>query len=258
MLVPMLALLPTVRGYALCGSREQAAALMTGNLSDLYPDDYRVFLPRQPPPSGVHDQARRGGPIWPLLRATEHGRRLAGEFLQRHAAARRAIVITLRDSDFAPGRNSRLADWLAFADGLDRSLYAPVLVCDTDTAMRRSPEASSGHVVCEAATWNLEMRMGLYEAAWLNMAVMHGPMELCWYNEHARYLLFMPVGPDSGMNVEMLAESGVRLGADLAFAQPFQRLVWETDELSVIRREFAAMRPVIEDMERIASPPVGR
>jgi hypothetical protein len=258
MLVPMLAFLPTIRGYVLCGNREQAAALMTGNAAALHPSDYRVFLPRQPSPSLVHDQARLGTPIWPMLQATEHGRRLADDFLRRHAGDRRAIVITLRDSDFAPERNSHLADWIAFADTLDRDRYAAVFVCDTDTAMRRSPAELSRHVMCEAATWNLEIRMGLYEAAWLNMAVMHGPMELCWYNERARYVLFMPAGVERGASGEMLAESGVRIGSDLAFAGPFQRLVWASDQLKTIQQEFAAMRVLIEDTDHTGSAPDDR
>jgi hypothetical protein len=244
-LIPMLAFLPSVRSFAVCGTREHASALASG-AGNIYPDDYRVFLPRQPGQSDIHDRARCGTPIWPLLQATDHGRRLASEFLQRHAKGRRAIVISLRDSDYAPERNSRIAEWIAFADGLDQNAFAPIFVYDTDTAVLRSPPDLSNHLVCEAATWNIEFRMGLYQIAWLNMAVMHGPMELCWYNERARYLLFIPVGSDHATSQATLVESGHRPGKDLAFAKPFQRIVWEAETLPVMQSEFARMLPILE------------
>lgn len=239
-LIPMLAFMPSVRGHALCADRRQATALIAGDPKRLYPSDYRVFLPRQPAPADLREHARRGTTIWPLFRATEHGRRLADEFLAREVGGRRAVVITLRSSDVAPARNSNVASWLAFADGLDRSLYAPIFLYDSDTILR-TPTLPPHHLVCEAASWNLELRMGLYERAWLNMALMHGPMELCWYSEGARYLIFMPVGADTVTSPDALREAGHDIGCDLEFATPCQHLVWRTDELAAIRSSFAEM-----------------
>lgn len=248
-LLPMLAQLPSVRSYAACGSRAEAQALIADDPALVYPSDYRVFLPRQPPPADIHDSARRGVSIWPMFQATRQGRRLADAFLENRTKGRRAVVITLRNSEASPERNSRNADWLAFADSLDPSLFAPVFVEDTDRAVHRLPEEFSGHIVCEAATWNLELRMGLYEAAWLNTAIMHGPLELCWYNEQARYLVFVPIGTTQVTSPEFLIESGLEVGKDLAFAKPYQRLVWGPDEASAISREFAAMLPLLTALD---------
>src|SRR6185437_4681621 len=104
-LVPMLAFLPSLRGYTLCSTREEAAALLADDGMGLYPPDYRVFLPRQPNPADIRDHARAGIPIWPMFRATDHGRRLAAEFLRSQAGDRFPIVITLRDSRHIPERN---------------------------------------------------------------------------------------------------------------------------------------------------------
>ena len=248
-LFPMLAFLPSVRGYVVCGTRAEARALIANDPARIYPSDYRVFLPRQPPPADIHDQARRGVPVWPMFRATQHGRRLADTFLENRAKGRRTVVITLRNSQASPERNSRNADWLAFADSLDPRKFAPVFVEDTDRAAYGLPEEFSGHIVCEAAAWNLELRMGLYEAAWLNAAIMHGPLELCWYNEQARYLLFVPLGTTRVTSPDFLIESGLVVGADLAFAKPYQRLVWGPDEASTISREFATMLPLLSVLE---------
>jgi hypothetical protein len=250
MLLPMLGFLSTVRGVAVCASREQARGLIASDPRRLYPSDYRLFLPRNPDKWVIHAHARHGVPIWPMFRATDHGRRLVGEFLEREAKGRRPIVMTLRNYPYTPQRNSRNADWLAFADGLDLSRYAPIFVHDADTVMQPPPADFSRHIVFDAASVNLEIRMALYEAAWLNLALMAGPTELCWYNERARYLLFIAVGSAAVQTEAALIRNGHQIGRDLDFAKPYQRIVWQLDELATIRREFLAMEALLK-----AQPP---
>ena len=239
-LVPMLAFLPSVKSYTVC-SREQAEAIIAADKTKIYPSDYRVYLPRQPAKKVIFEHARAGRSIWPMLRATDAGKRLVGDFLAREAKGRRAVVITLRNYAYSPERNSSNAVWITFANSLDPTAYVPIFVHDTETSMREPPADFGRHVVCHAASWSLEIRMALYEAAWLNMALMHGPMELCWYNERARYVLFMAVGT-AAINTEVsLIENGHRLAVDLEFAKPYQRIVWERDDLPALVHAFAVM-----------------
>ena len=246
-LLPMLAFLPSVRSYAYCATPAQARALATSDAGRLFPDDYRVFLPRHPSKRDLLEHARAGGEVWPLLRATPRGMRLAAQYLQRVAQGRRPVAITLRLNDFAPERNSRVEDWLQFADGLDRARYVPIFVPDTESLARDGTAALGRHIVCEAACWSLEFRMGLYESAWLNMGTMNGPLELCWYNETARYLAFLELAEGNVPMRRLIEESGLKLHANLEFAKPCQRLVWEGDRLEVIRREFEAIETVLGD-----------
>ena len=78
------------------------------------------------------------------------------------------------------------------------------------------------------------------------MALMAGPTELCWYNEHVRYLLFIAVGSASVQTEAALVRNGHRVGFDLDFAQPYQRIVWQVDEFSTLRREFLAMEAFLD------------
>jgi hypothetical protein len=145
-----------------------------------------------------------------------------------------------------PKRNSRNADWLAFADTLDRQRYAPIFVHDTETVMQPMSADFSRHIVFAAASVNLELRMALYEAAWLNMAVMSGPMELCWYNEQARYVVLIPLGSIGAETEAALIRNGQPLGRDLDFATAHQRIVWELDEMDTLKREFRAMEALLD------------
>jgi hypothetical protein len=242
-LLAMLALLPSVRGYTFCSSRDEAATLISRTPGHLYPEDYRLYLPRQPARRIVHDLAAQGLAVFPMLRAPQRARELIGQFLDRTARGRKAIVITLRDYAYTPQRNSRVDNWVLFAASLDRSIYAPIFVFDSETVMHRSEADVGDNIVCEAASWDLEIRMALYEAAWLNMAVMHGPMELCWFSEVSRYLIFLEVGLAHVGTREMLISAGHPPDRDLIFAKPYQHIVWEGDHLPVLQREFEAMLP---------------
>jgi hypothetical protein len=253
-LIPILAQLPSVRSHVWCGAREQAAEIVTSDGARIYPTDYRLNLPCQPIKSRIHDMVRSGDNLWPMLRATDASKRYVAAFLEAVASGRRPVVISLRNYGFAPGRNSCTANWMRFADGLDQTRYAPIFVPDTESAIAMNSGDLGGHPICLAACWNLEIRMALYEAAWLNMGVMHGPLELCWYNEAVRYAIFIPAGTDAVNSVDALTEHGHRIGADHDFATPFQRIVWERDDLSCIEAAFAAMAPLLP--ERVVTAPV--
>lgn len=243
--LPLLSFLPSISGFVVCGSRDQAQALVSSDAHHVYPDGYSVILPRQPLKRVIHDHARAGVPVFPMFRATESARHFVGEFLARETRGLKPVVITLRNSDFSLERNSNNEAWLAFAERLDSSKFIPIFVHDTETAMRPPPIDLGDHVVCEAASWNLEIRMALYEAAWLNMAAMLGPLELAWYSEKARYVVFINIGVAEQNSVIIIKESGHDIGQSLVFAKPAQKIVWAADTLDRIELEFAAVESLM-------------
>jgi hypothetical protein len=248
-LLPILSFMPTVHDVFLCADRAYAATLLSNDPARLYPADFHPRLPRVPENSAVQTLARSGATIWPLFRATAHAKVLIGHFLEREAKGRLPVVITLRNYAHAPQRNSRYKDWLAFADSLDRTRYAAIFVNDSETFMQEPPVDLSRHIVCDAASANLEIRMALYEMAWLNIAVLAGPTELTWYNEQARYVYFLPIGRSEITKEDVLIQAGHRIGESLPFAKPYQRIVWELDEIDAIKREFAEMETMLASQQ---------
>ncbi len=246
LVVPVTGLLPACSGYTLCGSRTEAEALFRDRTRHVYPGAWRPGLPVAPVARAVRDAARAGEPVFPLLQAPAAALGQADRYLAAHAAGREPVVITLREYAYTPARNSNVDAWVAFADGLDARRYAAIFVPDTEKSLDPLPEGLRRHLVLDAAAWNVHLRMALYERAYLNLAVVHGPMELCWYNEHCRYLLFCPVNTAALTTEEVLGREGFEVGGQLPFARPWQRWVWEADDLLAIRREFAGMHDVLE------------
>jgi hypothetical protein len=237
LVIPVLRLLPSCTGYTLADSREAAAALLRARAAQVYPADWHATFPTRPLARAARDAARAGEPVLPLLRASEQALRYVDRFLEAHTGDRLPVVISLRQYAYTAERNSDVEAWIAFADGLDATRYAPIFVMDTDESLVPPPELAR-HVVSQAAAWNVPLRMALYERAFVNLAVMHGPMELCWYSEACRYVIFCAIDSAPLTGRESLEREGFEIGAPLPFARPGQRIVWERDSLAAIRAEF--------------------
>ncbi|TMI82270.1 MAG: hypothetical protein E6H04_05070 [Bacillati bacterium ANGP1] len=160
---------------------------------------------------------------------------------------RRVISVTLRDYDFMTARNSNLGAWTAFARRLDPEKFVPVFVLDTARTLDPLPANLEGFEVFREPSWNVGLRMALYELSYLNLGVNNGPLFLAAMNERARLLIFKIITSTVPQTTEeFMRQEGFQIGAQLPFATPFQRLVWEDDTLEVIEREFKAMVARIE------------
>ena len=110
--------------------------------------------------------------------------------------------------------------------------------------------------VFEGGPINLELRMALYERSYLNLGSSTGPMALYVLNEKTPYLIFKILTPDVPQaTAEWLTNLGIEIGAERhSFATPYQRLVWEDDDLDVIRREFQTMCETLEMRDQSVEP----
>ncbi len=246
--VPVIRLLPLCQGYTICASRELAAALHQALTKHTFPADYQPRFPTHPDGRDVRRRAKLGEVVFPIFRATQGACHKISAFLDPRTQGRRIVVITLREYGYMTARNSNYKNWIAFADGLDPYRYAVVFVRDTSRAMEPVPKDLSRHIVCESASLNVDLRMALYEQAYLNMAIMHGPMELCWYNDNCRYLVFLGVGTAPQTARDTLIRNDFAIGSSLPFARTHQKIVWEQDNLPAICREFDAMESTLDSV----------
>ncbi len=244
--VPVLGLLPSCTGYTVCSTRAQAGLLFSECARHVFPAGWEPALPVAPVARVVRDAARAGTQVFPLLRAGAAALRYAAQFIASLPPARELLVITLRQYDYTPGRNSNLDAWARFADRVDAARFVVAFVLDAEVSLDPTPESIRRHRVIHAASWNVQFRMALYERAFLNLSVVHGPMELCWYNEACRYLLFCPVDTAPLTARDFLEKEGFDIGRPLPFARSGQRWIWERDDLEVIEREFAGILDVLD------------
>ena len=240
-LLPVLRLADACRGHTLCATRAEASAWRFDVAEHVFPAAYTPTFPLAPDFKGIWSEALTRDKMFPLLRAGKAELAAVAGALRSRIGEKAPVVISLRELTFVPQRNSNIASWVAFADRLDPDRFAAVFVRDTERAFEPPPPGLDRHVTFEAASWNAALRMALYELAYLNLAIMHGSMELCWYNVACRYVAFMPLGTAPQTSPEFLASRDFRIGQSLPFAKPWQRLAWTPDEASNVELEFKQM-----------------
>jgi len=241
-LFPSIRLLPCPCSVTLCASREEAAYIREQKLNYQYPSRYNVTFPIAYDPElavGYQQSCM-------ALRADNQAKAYVLAWLEPRAQTKKTIVITLRQYAFTPERNSNLSAWATFAKMLDREQFYVVFVPDTEQGMQPIPPELSEFDFFQAACWNLNLRAALYELAYLNLGVNTGPMTLCWFNPRCRYITFkVAVKNVPHVPLTMITDKGFIPGQNPAFANAFQKWVWEDDHAEVLVREFASMCQVI-------------
>ena len=245
--VPMLTLVPSFCGLTIIPSRTSAGDLRGTAGDRVYPSAYEPSLPVAHWPSELlKDTTDHDGEIG-ILRSPAQALRYIERWSRPRLHDRRLITVTIRDYDFMPTRNSNLEAWASFARGLDPQKYVPVFVLDTERTLDPVPRLLEGFEIFREASWNIALRMALYESSYLNLGVNNGPMFMCLLNARVRVLIFKILTKDVPQaSEELMIALGFTMREQVRFATPFQRLVWENDERGTIDKEFAGLAAQID------------
>jgi len=245
--IPVLGLVPSATGFTVLPSRQAAAPIRAAAGPHVYPSSYELALPVGHHPAEILDAARAGESGLTTLEASSQAQRFIEQWAASRVGDRRLITITVRDYAFMPARNSNLGAWVIFARRLDPARYRVVFVLDTERTLDPLPPGLGADDVFREASWNVQLRLALYERAFLNLGVNNGPLLMAALGARARLLVFKMITSTVPQTTEeFMRKLGFEIGGQLPFGGPFQRLVWEDDRLDVIEREFHAMVARIE------------
>lgn len=232
---------------SVCHSREEALQIEERSDGPIFPDSYSVHRPVGDFLwSGVTSAAACGEPI-PHVRPSSQATGFIRTWLEKRTDGKRPVTITLRESSHGPVRNSKIDDWITFANTLDAETYCPVFVRDTERFGEPPIDALNNFLICEAASLHIDLRVALYEQSWLNLFIPNGPGVLGMLSRNIRFVMFKMVTEEFvNTSTAHIQSLGFKIGGQMPQATPFQRLVWEPDDLDVIEREFAAMADRID------------
>ncbi|MFN4284031.1 MAG: hypothetical protein ACK4NA_15455 [Alphaproteobacteria bacterium] len=173
--------------------------------------------------------------------------RFIREWKENFAADRQLVTITLREYHGSPARNSRISDWLKFADGLDPTRFKVVFIPDTFNALTMPQERLRGYEILKTAAHSVPLRLALYEESYLNLSVSSGPFSLAILGEKCRYILFkLTVDGLRGSSSIYLEDLGFPFNTTPRFAADHQAWIWQDDTADAIRQAFDHMRDRID------------
>ena len=254
------ALMPSVMAISVCSSRATADDLLSRHAGPRYPEYYSVGRPVAGFTAAETGAAVLRGDDVPSLGASPQALAYADNWLRSFAGGKRPVSITLREADNAAAKNSNLDLWASFIASLDREIYFPFVIRDTDRVFETTPAALGGVAQFALAAVNLELRAAIYERSYLNLIGSNGATGLCLFDRDIRALIFNIGVPGwSDTTPEAFRQSfGIEPGMQLHHTQPHQRMVWGAESLQSIQRHFDLMARYIDGGARVITDPAER
>lgn len=249
-IVPSIALLPSCKGFTLCGTRGEAGNIVSRNQLIMHPSSYNPDSPmeldsvRNCNNTDIYDGKGYGQPFYSSKAAILFVKQwIDGVGVERG----KIVAITLRQNKLSKERNSNLDAWKCFAGKILKSGYVPVFIKDTYTDF--DVDTLDEYKVFHVGAWNIMLRMALYELSYLNMTVNTGTIALCMFNERVRYINFIYLSEDDyAGSVEFHNVSGNPVGTHYPGSTPYQKTVWGGgDDCMRLIDEFDNMVSLIED-----------
>jgi hypothetical protein len=234
--LPLTFLSPYCRGVNVLPRRSDAIAF--AKTHDVYPDLYDGINIRKPDIEDLlYRKLDRPG-IFEGLKANTQGLKYVKDWLRAKKIQSLVVTITIRDSAFDTARNSDIEAWLCFARYLVAAGYSPVVIPDTDNAYCEKLDLKGVNLFTECS-WNMGLRMALYETSYLNFFVPHGCIVLAMFNPRCSYIAMKQLPKGSiVMNEEAYKKVGHVIGDKYKFANQRQHLCFNDDTYENIRTEF--------------------
>lgn len=219
--------------HTVCQSREHAASIIAG---DVFPEGYTL---QKPIPAywfaEIRDRAASVGNKLPRLHVDAQAR----DWVASWVGDGPYITLTYRDT-YGEARNSNKANWRSFGEWATDRGWNVIHVPDTEQCGH--PEWSGVGV---AAAMSPLIRHALYAGSSMNLGISGAALAVCWFGD-LPFLSFKMVADYYSTKPAFLERYGLPVNTQLPWAKTNQRLVWEADDLDVIKKHFQEVMPCME------------
>ena len=233
--LPLISLSSSCKGIHILPRRKDVE-LYVRNF-DIYPDNYNSKNIRYTDVRKFNRKLDRPN-MFEGLRATKQGLRYVDKWIKSNNINKPIVTITIRSYGYDKARNSNLDAWSRFSTYLDGSGYFPVIIPDIDGDDVDQKYFTDGYIYKEPG-WNVMLRMALYERAYLNFFVAHGPADLARFNPKCSYIAMNLFPEGCAVDIkESIKQAGFFAGPNYKFKTKNHKLVYETDSYENILSEF--------------------
>lgn len=141
-------------------------------------------------------------------------------------ARERAIVLSVRRSDFNHQRDASLDDWYELHRFLVAAGYEVLVIPDQADALQGGPIYGYDWRVCTPAALDLDLRLALYKHCHANLAWTGGHTSLMWLSR-SRFRIFGCYHSENFLsNTDYFKEHGLEVGVQPPWFEPGQEYDW--------------------------------
>jgi hypothetical protein len=233
-ILPLTSIYPACIGHSILPKTSDVSEAIKGKF--LYPEFYSERFPAADYYRDVFTSKNN----FFGFSASIQGKRYIESWKKNNKITGKIVTITLRQYNWDPIRNSKVDEWIKFAQFVKEKGYTPVFVPDTDACFEQDPRLDE-FIVFEATCWNLGIRMALYEGVDLNFFSHNGTAAIAILNKNAASISMKQMAPGSiTSTAEVFTKRGVSVGQKTYdfFNDHFQKISWEDDTFENICEEF--------------------
>jgi hypothetical protein len=159
----------------------------------------------------------------------------AAEQIKRRIGEDPYYTISLRTSHFQKARNSNLSEWYKAYEILIKKGHKVIVIPDFEDAMAERVSWEFNWELAEYATFELDLRMALYENAIDNLCVNNGVAAILYYSSAPLKMFKMLVdGISTTTEKHLKTHTNLSKGESPIFCNQRQKWVWELDTVSNI------------------------
>ncbi|KZN70565.1 hypothetical protein [Pseudoalteromonas luteoviolacea] len=166
---------------------------------------------------------------------------LIDKFCQSQSAGKPIVTLTMREYDSQSKRNNSKAPWRDFFNQLEARGFFPIIVRDTFKSTTPIGYGLDKYDCLPMASFDLTMRMALYQKAYVNFSVSCGPSSLFYYLKSCYSVAMIEYDEDVfTTSEEIFKKSGFEKGKQPIFAELGKQFIyWGFDDLASIEDAFA-------------------
>lgn len=155
-------------------------------------------------------------------------------WLKEQGVDRPVVALNLRQSTFEPSRDSRIDDWVRFAEHIRSCGFEPIAIPDTDIALTTQESTRDQRLKWYyPAGLDVGLRLAMFRRAKITASFGGGPAFMNVFMPDTNFLIFMgfEVMPKAVPSKEdMHRTMGFPWGEQFPFASPTQVLDWRPDK----------------------------
>lgn len=252
-------LVPACSGVQVFFDRGEAQRLLVNvGEGQIFPAKYKLTEPKVSfLVAHVVGAYRSTGLSGLVFQATQSGLDAVDRWIEAERITKPIVAMTLRNSSYESTRNASLDDWLRFAHQIAADGYQPVFVPDIDEAFTATrKDYQTDFPTYWPAPVNMELRAALYRRAHICMSDNGAAAFIHHWMPHCPSIVFQP--PSKIPNVFHKTKEGqagiervfgIKIGEQLPYCEPYQRLAWCDDTFENILNEFRRLEGLMANAD---------
>jgi hypothetical protein len=172
------------------------------------------------------------------VRATNNAVNYIKEYARKFSN-KKIITLTLRSYKLDEIRNNNEKEWAKFLETLNKNKYKIIIIPDTDNIFHKDQTDLKIYDSFHPASFNFDIRLALYEIAYINFFVNNGPCVAATLDSKVNFLLFKIINPSvPHCTIEFLEDAGFKSFKNPEYLGNYQRYIWSDDSYEEINRAF--------------------